>query len=352
MALAGGLAGLLLARVALTVVVRFAPAEAGVTVLSPSPVVLLISLACTLGASVVSGLVPAVKAARADATDAIKDGGGAATTGKATQRMRRFLVGAEVAVSMVLLIMGGLLIRALQQTLQADPGYRVENVIGFHVTLPSTRYPNPDQIVQFHEAALARLSDLSSVESVALTSRIPSGEGLSLLRSYFRDDEPDPPEGRGHEGTWFEVSASLIETLDIEMVAGRFISDRDGRSAAPVIVVNQAMANELSPDGDVIGMRIRSVYDEKLDREIVGVMSNVAFGGVVQAGRPSVFVPHAQSVRPRMAFLVRTAGTIRQRRYRPLGRHSHRSMGIWRWPARRPCRRYSIWMLVFCDSWR
>ena len=306
-ALAGGLAGLLLARVALTVAVQFAPAEAGITVLNLSPVVLLISLACTLVASVVSGLVPAVKAARADATDAIKDGGGAATTGKATQRMRRFLVGAEVAVSMVLLIMGGLLIRALQQTLQADPGYRVENVIGFHVTLPSTRYPNPDQIVQFHEAALARLSDLSSVESVALTSRIPSGEGLSLLRSYFRDDEPDPPEGRGHEGTWFEVSASLIETLDIEMVAGRFISDRDGRSAAPVIVVNQAMANELSPDGDVIGMRIRSVYDEKLDREIVGVMSNVAFGGVVQAGRPSVFVPHAQSVRRRMAFLVRTA---------------------------------------------
>ena len=276
----------MLARVALTVVVRFSPADDGVTVLGPRPVVLLTSLACTLGASVVSGLVPAVKAARADATDAIKDGGGAATTGKATQRMRGFLVGAEVAVSMVLLIMGGLLIRALQQTLQADPGYRVENVIGFHVTLPSTRYPNPDQIVQFHEAALARLSDLSRVESVALTSRIPSGEGLSLLRSYFRDDEPDPPEGRGHEGTWFEVSASLIETLDIEMVAGRFISDRDGRSAAPVIVVNQAMANELSPDGDVIGMRIRSVYDEKLAREIVGVMSNVAFGVGVQGGRP------------------------------------------------------------------
>jgi putative ABC transport system permease protein len=307
-ALAGGALGIAFAQGALALVAQFAPAEAALPALAPSPVVLMLALACSLVASVVSGLAPAIQGARANATDALKESSGQTTSTAGAQRTRRFLVGFEVALSMVLLIAAGLMIRSVQHMLRADPGFEVENVLTFRVNVPAARYPNIDDVERFYNDAISRLTDVPTVEAASVSSTVPIGGGLQLFRVFLGEGDPEPPAGPDHGAMWYEAGPGYLEILGVSLLDGRFFTELDRRTSAPVIVVNESMARRLADDGRVLGKRIRSWRDENVYREIVGVVPNMAISSLVRAEQTAVFVPVSQSTRRGNAFLVRTMG--------------------------------------------
>ena len=277
--------------------------------------VLAFSALATLATGLAFGLGPAVRAAAGDAYASLR-AGAAADTAPRHVRARRVLVAAQIATATVLLVSAGLLVRSLDRMLRTDPGFRSEGVpVVARVSLPRSRYTEPERVAAFYEALVGRVEALPGVESTALSIGVPLGpDARFFVDRTGVEVEGAPPRAPGQRpaAAMHVVSPRLFDVLRIPLVRGRVFDDRDSRGAPAVAVINEALARRLFGDTDPLGRRL--THDMTLppgepgEREIVGVVGDVRHFSLGEAPEPQIYVPHGQSAWPSMHVLVRGAG--------------------------------------------
>jgi predicted permease len=307
----GAIAGVALAYGGLEVLIALAPAD--IPRLGEATVDGRV-LAYTTGiaglVALAFGMVPALGARGVELHETLKRRPGrGGSEGRAGRRYRAALVVAEVALAVMLVVGAGLLLRSFRALREVDPGFDTERVLKAQYQLPDSRYPLdfsrwPDiaEINDFHARLRAAVEAIPGVEAAAIAGGHPLDPGFtnSFVIVGREAESVDFPEIR----TRF-LTAGYLETLGVELVAGRAIRESDDVGSTPVVVINRTAAERYFPDVDPIGQRIRFWGTE---RQVVGVIGDERFQGVDAPTEPAAYAPLLQNPQQVATLLVRTAG--------------------------------------------
>jgi predicted permease len=290
--------GIALAFAAVRTLVLLAPPEVprlAIAAIDGRVLALALGLSAVVGC--LFGLVPLAQSRRSDLQAALnaEDTRGAAG-GRETSFARSSLVVAELALAVVLVTGAGLLIKSLWQLQQVDPGFDPSGVLKAQYQLPGSRYPIdferwPDfpSIHRFNAALLSRVAALPGVDSAAIAASHPLDAGFtnSFVIRGREDESRDLPEM-----SMRQVTPDYFRTLRVQIISGRLFDDRDGTSAPPVVLLNEAAARRLFPAGDELGQQI-AFWGAR--RTIVGVVGNEKFHGLTQAAPIAAYLPLLQA---------------------------------------------------------
>jgi putative ABC transport system permease protein len=311
LAAAGGVAGLLLARWAVDLLIATAPS--GIPRLTEATLdgrVIAFAALIATATGLLFGIVPAVRASRADLNEVLKEGGRSA--GPTLQgRAGRVLVMVEVGLSLVLLIAAGLLIRSFARIQDVRPGFESSNLLTFRLSLPASRYTTFAHGESFFDQLVASLESRPGIVRVGAINALPFSGGGGSRNFYIAGREVTRPVDQPEEQLRI-VTEGYFDAMKMPVIAGRPFTARDSLSAPRVAAVNEAFAQKYFPDGKPIGGRVSFSGDQPRWYEIVGVVGNVKHRGLDVADRPELYVPYRQplfdgwTVRP-MYVVVRTA---------------------------------------------
>jgi predicted permease len=260
LAFAGGGLGVALAVLSINALHRLGPAS--IPRLSEITVdlrVMVFTLIVSVATGLIFGFAPALKASRVDLNESLKEGGRSEGTafGPASQRTRRILVVAEVALSLVLLIGAGLLIRSYQRIQSASPGYDTSNVLSLRLALPPARYSTPDAVISFYKRLSDRVKELPGIETEATTYLLPlSANALGWGPIFVDGYVPKSAQDLIISNEGF-VSPDYFRTLKIPLVEGRYFDERDKKGAQEVVIVDTNLAERFWPGEDPLGKRIQ-----------------------------------------------------------------------------------------------
>jgi putative ABC transport system permease protein len=305
----GGAGGLLLGSWMLQGLLALAPT--GIPQLSRVGLdnrVLLFTLGLAVLTSLLFGLLPALQAAKTDLQTTLKDGG-RLTTDTSRGRMRQTLLIAEVSLSLVLLVGAGLLVRSMWNLLHVDPGFEAGNVLTLRLRLEGEKY-KAQAARGFYDECLARVQALPGVRSAALAHSLPIN-GSDWSGGFTVADKPAPSRANLPQSDRLRVSQGYFETMGIRPLRGRLFSAADTPEAAPVVVVNDALARRIWPNENPIGKRLKFGLPEDQDeedkpwREVVGVVNDVKMNGVDQATTLQTYLPYAQLPNQSLGLIVR-----------------------------------------------
>jgi putative ABC transport system permease protein len=293
--------GLLVGRWSLQALVAWRPA--GVSLPASMPLdghVLFFTIGTAALCTVVCGLAPSLRAVRSGLIAGLQ---GRRTTG-AGRMVREFFVVVEIALSVALLAVSGLLIQSLWALQAVNVGFDPQNIFTLQFRLPATKYRTPEDIARFFEAALAQVRAVHGVESAALVRSVPMSGNFG--------DTPFTPEGREFaKGTEPRAGQNLItpdyfNTMRIPMKRGRDFTDRDNLQAPPVVIVNESLARTIWPGDDPIGKRL-TVPVFKRPATIVGVVGDVKHRTPTEPAQPQLYLAHYQSPLIFSSLVARTA---------------------------------------------
>ena len=274
--------------------------------------VLAVTLGLATGVGLVFGLVPLAQARRLDLSGAIHgEGGRGGTAGPGRRRLRDALVVGEIAISALLVIGAGLLIRSLYNLRAVDPGFRTEQVMKLDFRLPETRYPQsfdvyPEwvEIAGFHARLLERTRDLPGVLDAAITAYHPLAPGFT---SSFVIEGRETEYQQQPEIPIRPVTPGYFGTLGVPLRRGRMLEPRDGPTTPGVLLINEAAARRFFPGRDPVGQRI-SFWGRS--REIVGVVANERFRGLGEDAPPAAYPPLTQTPMASASLLVRSTADL------------------------------------------
>ena len=252
------------------------------------------------------GVAPALQAARIDLNETLKEGGRGGA-GASRHRLRRALVIAEVALSLILLIGAGLMTRSFLRLQQVNPGLNAENVLTLRVSLPSAKYDAPEKRQDFFKQLLERTRALPGVQAAGAISNLPLGGG-SLGRSLTVEDYPVLSVGQTPLVNNCVITPNYFGAIGITLLTGRDFTNADARDAAKVTIIDERLAREYWPNESPLGKRIRfgPPEDNEPWHTIVGVVGEVKHESLNLTRRKSVYLPHAQISIGGMALAVRT----------------------------------------------
>jgi predicted permease len=300
LAFAGGAAGLLLAVWGTELLIAMSPE--GLLPRVAEVVVDWRVLAFTFVAAVATGLLfglaPAWQARKVDVNTALKENAGKGGTARGW--LRGTLVVAEVALSVVLLVGAGLLVRTFANLMSVEPGFDPSNVLTFQIALNGDRYDTTDEAAAFYRDALERISRLPGVEAAAVINKLPLDWQFNMPVVF--QDQPDKLQSVQMR----MISPDYFRVMEIAVRQGRAFTDADNRAAPPAAIVNEAFVKRFF-DGQSPFTRQLSVGRGTGDplRQIVGVVSDVKQQGLDHPAPPIVYVPIPQMPDKLMA-VVRT----------------------------------------------
>ena len=311
LSLAGGAAGLLLAVWGVEAIVKLGPATLPrLAETSIDGRVFLFALGVSVLTGIIFGLAPALQASKTDLAMSLKDGGRGGSAGAARARLRAVLVISEVALSVVLLVGAGLLIKSFRQLLTTDPGYSPERVLAVTVALNTQRFADADSRAGYFREAVARISQLPGVESAGLTRLLPLGRS-DIWEDFEIAGRPPFAPGTAHSARSYVASPEYFRVLGIPVKRGRAFLASDAKNSQPVILVNEAFARQHFPGEDAVGRHlVFSGPDEKPlpPREIVGVVGNVRFEAFNADEVPEYYIPFEQAPSAVSEVVVRASG--------------------------------------------
>jgi putative ABC transport system permease protein len=308
LALAGGAAGLLLAKLGMSLLLRLAPQNLPrISDVSLDSRVLAFTAAVTLLTGVIFGLVPALQASKPNLSEMMKDAGGRGSTeGLRRQFIRSSLVVLEVASALLLLVGAGLLIRSFWRLQQVDPGFNPNNALTVSVALPTRKYPEANQQATFFQQLLEKVRTLPGVQAAGVTTNLPLA-GSSFF-GFVIEGRPPLPPGAGQSTNHYAVSADYFKTMGIPLLRGRTFTEQEARNTTRVVVISESMAKRMFPDETPIGKRIHITNGPTVFREIIGIVGDVKQDGLDQDTTLQVYEPYTQQTYSSMALVVRTAG--------------------------------------------
>ena len=316
LALVGGVAGLILARIGLSGLLALAPADLPRTdSIGLDGNVLLFSAGVAIFAGLLFGLAPAFQTARTDVQSSLRDEGRGGTAGVGRFRYRQLLVVSQTTLAVVLLIGAGLLIQSFRRLSAVDPGFRAAGILSVNLSLPATTYPEPGDVVGFYRDLLPRLASVPGVVAAGgvrqppLTGALPPND-ITFENRPARED--DPPLNADIQ----VVSPGYFETLGIPVIDGRDFQATDDAEAPLVAIVDEEFVQMFYPDRTtVLGERVQQSGFEEF-ATIVGVVGNVRQERLDREPRGQLYFTHAQS--PRTWFPVRAMTVLLRTRVDPL----------------------------------
>lgn len=275
--------------------------------------VLLFLCGATIVTSILFGLVPGLSIARSPVNDVLKDESrGGTSAGHA--RLRNAFVIAEIAISLVLLVGAGLMLRSLRALLRQDPGFVAHNVLTFGINLPDASYPSDKAYpyaspssARFEHQFTEKLRSLPGVESVGASSGVPlSGNGGTIR--FVVEGRPTPT-GQEDECDIRDAGVTYFQAMRIPLIAGRYFSATDTWEAPWIVAVNQSFVKTYFHGENPVGKRIRFTYDARNPwQAIVGVVGNVAEDDLAAPPPPVIYYPNDQGPSSFLNYVVRTSG--------------------------------------------
>jgi predicted permease len=297
LALLGGLAGVILACVAVWILQPFLPSDltqiGSIHVGGP---VLAFALSLSLGSTLAFGLAPALLATPSNLQTNIREGG-ERTGQRRGQHVRSLLAIGEISLAMVLLIAGGLLIRSLALVASVNPGFDPQNVTEAEVSLPQFQYSKPQQWRAFSDELLARLHAQPGLQDSAIAAPLPMDrQGQATLEFSIVGNAP-LPRGKSTTADYATVSPDYFRVMRIPLLRGRFFSEQDSPSNRKVAIISEMLALRYFSNQNPIGRQMRFGFapNSRASREIVGVVGDVRDVALSQKPGPAMYVPFAQA---------------------------------------------------------
>ena len=276
--------------------------------------VLLFTGIVTLATSVVFGLIPALQTASPKLEPAFREGGGATSTGTRL-RLRRLLVVSEIALSVLLVIGAGLMVKSFRNLLDVDPGFDSSNVLVTQLSLPSGNY-DPDQGSAFYTDLLRDVAAIPGVVKASAISRLPIMHNRGVTDFQIEGRPPPAPGEVALNAADVSARAGYFETMRIPLLRGRFFDETDRAGTQPVAIINEAMVRKFWPNDDPLGQRIRYSACDTCSSwmTIVGIVGNVKYQGLGEDPPPVYYYSNEQATEHQrfytrfMGLTVRTAG--------------------------------------------
>ena len=269
--------------------------------------VLVFAFGLTLVTSVVFGLMPALQLARTDANQAMKEG--ARGTTALGRSLRRGLVVVEIALSVVLLVGAGLMLRSFDRLQRVDLGFNPDKMLTARLSLWGERYQQPAARADFFNQVITRLEADSTVRGVAgvgtiFLSATPNSTNFSI------EGQADFPPEQQVEVPVDSITPKYFEVAGVPMIAGRAFNAADTADSEPVVIINKSMADRFWPKGDSIGRRMK--YGQQSSNgpwmKIVGIVADTRRTGYESVVRPETYLPYSQTRDGSLLIVVRTAG--------------------------------------------
>ena len=302
LSLSGGLAGLVLGFAGVRILLRINPGniprigEDGSAV-SLDVNILLFTLGISLLTGIVFGMIPAISAARSDLRSSLNESGSRSGMGIRSGKLRSVLVILEMALTVVLVIGAGLLIRTFEKLQSVDPGFTMRNVISMSMSVSGKRFQKTAPVAQVIEAGTDRLLALPGVVDVGVTNCLPMAGGFGMGFDVVGRAKDSGPFTGG--AGFYSVSWRYFNALQIPLLHGRRLTEQDNAAAPGVVVINEAMARRYWPKSDplkdkiVIGAGAGPAFAEG-PRQVVGIVGDTHDGGPGREPFPIMYIPLAQ----------------------------------------------------------
>jgi putative ABC transport system permease protein len=266
---------------------------------------LLFALAATVVAAVLSGLVPAFQVSRTQLSEVLKDEGRGATSLRLGW-FTRMVVIAELALSCILLIFAGLMVKSVIRARTVPYGFESAHLLSLRVPLFEANYPKPTDRAAFYERLLERLAEKPGVTAVGATTTLPSIPWESA--AFAVDGRAYPTDSEYPVAHSDVISAGLFSTLGVRPREGREFERLDTAGSQPVVIVNASLARKLWPRESPLGKRLRLEKTGQKEpwRTVIGVVPDLRIYGLIDKKPDGIFLPLAQVGATRLSFLIRT----------------------------------------------
>src|SRR5581483_6489756 len=299
----GGAGGLLLSLWGTSVLISLSPEDIprlkDVTV---DARVFVFTVVVSILAGVLFGLSPSIQSSKPNLNEDLKEGSrGSTATGR---RFRSSLVIAEVALSMVLLISAGLMIKSFARLQEVNMGFNPANVLVAQIGLPEKKYSKDEQMIDFVERLIPKIKSLPGVVNVGTSTTTPYSNS-DIDFSFQIEGRPVNPNEK-LDARFDAVSPDFFTTFQTPLIKGRFFTDRDSANAPEVSIINQTMAKRFFAGEDPIGKKLITGLGRGA-REIVGVVGDVRYDALNEEPLPQIYNPVAQSPLPFICVVVRTS---------------------------------------------
>lgn len=314
LAMLGGALGLLLAFAAVHYLATFSVLQApGLAPIEINRVVLEFAAVLCLGATVLSGLVPAWQTTAANLMAHVKSAGRTTAGDLRQSRIRNGLVMAELALSLLLMVVTGLSVRSFIRLSRIDPGFPSKGLLTAHLALPAPQYVDAGRVRRFYSQLLAGVRAIPGVDDAAISTGLPpvNSEGGQPFRVEGRD--PGSPAASG-DANYEVISAGYFRTLGLAVRRGRSFTEDDRQGATPVAIINHRLAEKYFASSDPLGKRllVSELVPGRNDRtgpsalEIVGVVDDVKNSRVNEPSSPEIYIPYLQAPWTDEYLLVRS----------------------------------------------
>jgi putative ABC transport system permease protein len=307
LSLCGGAAGLLFAKWLMDILASAAPSDFGLnSALRLDPTVLAFTLLISVVTGIVFGLIPASYGSKADLNTALKSDANAGSRRHSRNRVQSTLVTGQVALTLVLLIGAGLLVRDLLVVLRMNTGLRIEHVLTFGLDPPHARYSTPQSNVGLYAEIIDALKRVPGVADSGAVGTLPMTGGFTG-GAFEIEGRPKSPDWVDTMVQYNSVTPGYFRTMGILLLRGRDFDERDSATALPVAIINDTLARQFFPNDDPLGHRFRDDYDHRW-RTIIGIVGSIKNQQPMRAPVPGLYAPHSQKPWPWMTVVVRTQG--------------------------------------------
>jgi putative ABC transport system permease protein len=270
--------------------------------------VLVFTLALLVPVTFICGVLPALRAVGLDRRARLSDAGARLTAGREPGRVRRGLIVAEVALSVVLLVAAGLHLRSLVRLQQVDPGFDAERVIAATVFLSGERYASDAQQISFFSQVVERLGRRPGVAAAGAVTTLPMNPvGIDYDLPFSTDGNPPPATADRQEVDFRVVAGDYFRALGVPVVRGRGFEAADREDAARVVMVNRTLANRFFPGENPVGRRVW-VGGGIGAATVVGVVGDVRHRSLAARPRSELYVPFRQYPHGGMTVVARASG--------------------------------------------
>jgi len=308
LALAGGVAGVVVAHAGVRLMVRFAPPaipRLEQAVVDNAVLAFIAIVAVCVG--ILFGLAPAFLGWRDNVSDMLKHAVARTSTGAGSRRVRQALVAGQLAMAVMLLTGAGLLVRSFVQVANLELGFRAPNVLMAFVQLSGSRYDAPERQAAFYTALVERIEALPGIAAAAVSNSVPltgvNDQGGVHIEGLVLPRGQEAPAGNRPR-----VSPHYFDAMGIRLLEGRLFDERDRRDTTPVAIVSELAARAYWPDGAIGKRVVIEETDGAAWREVIGVVQSTRHFGVEMPQKAEFYVPQAQAASPFMQLVVRTNG--------------------------------------------
>jgi predicted permease len=261
---------------------------------------------------IVLGLVPVLRLSMSDINQTLKEGSKGISEGSTSRRLRGALVVSQIAVTLVLLIGSGLLVKSFRALLSVEPGFDPRNVLTMEYIVPDNKYPEPAEQWAFHQQAVERVRAIPGVLDASVVLILPH-TGDYGMKPFIPLDRTEPAKGEEPLAQFNRADPYYFRTMGIPLIRGRVFTEQDSMRTQPVAVINQAMAERYWPGQDPVGQSLRFTNTDDADvtdtsAQIVGVVGNIKNYKLDEPTAAQVYLAFAQMPSTFARLVVRTAG--------------------------------------------